>query len=97
MLKDQGETNTEPSSETPPGVSRRGLFGVGAAAAVLFGGQPEEVARAGAPISAGVAVGIVGIFNGAGRLTWGALFGAQLIRRARRGFALLDFRHQTPR
>jgi len=45
-----------------------GLTAIGQASLLV-----QEVARAGAPISAGVAVGIVGVFNGAGRLTWGAV------------------------
>lgn len=45
-----------------------GLTAIGQASLLV-----QEVARAGAPVSAGVMVGIVGVFNGAGRLTWGAL------------------------
>ena len=45
-----------------------GLTAIGQASLLV-----QEVARAGAPISAGVVVGIVGIFNGAGRLGWGAI------------------------
>jgi len=33
----------------------------------------QEVAHTTAPISAGIVVGIVGVFNGAGRLSWGAV------------------------
>jgi len=43
-----------------------GLTAIGQASLLV-----QEVARTTAPISAGVVVGIVGIFNGAGRLTWG--------------------------
>jgi OFA family oxalate/formate antiporter-like MFS transporter len=45
-----------------------GLTAIGQASLLV-----QEVARAGAPVSAGVMVGIVGVFNGAGRLTWGAV------------------------
>jgi len=45
-----------------------GLTAIGQASLLV-----QEVARASAPISAGVVVGIVGVFNGAGRLTWGAV------------------------
>jgi len=45
-----------------------GLTAIGQAS-LLF----QEAARAGAPISAGVAVGIMGVFNGAGRLGWGTV------------------------
>jgi OFA family oxalate/formate antiporter-like MFS transporter len=45
-----------------------GLTAIGQASLLI-----HEVARASAPISAGVAVGIMGVFNGAGRLSWGAI------------------------
>lgn len=45
-----------------------GLTAIGQASLLV-----QEFARAGAPVSAGVMVGIVGVFNGAGRLTWGAV------------------------
>jgi OFA family oxalate/formate antiporter-like MFS transporter len=45
-----------------------GLTAIGQASLLI-----HEVARASAPISAGVAVGIMGLFNGAGRLSWGAI------------------------
>jgi len=45
-----------------------GLTAIGQASLLI-----QEVARASAPVSAGVAVGIVGMFNGAGRLGWGAI------------------------
>jgi OFA family oxalate/formate antiporter-like MFS transporter len=45
-----------------------GLTAIGQASLLI-----QEVAHASAPFSAGVAVGIVGIFNGAGRLGWGAI------------------------
>jgi OFA family oxalate/formate antiporter-like MFS transporter len=45
-----------------------GLTAIGQASLLV-----QEVARASAPISAGVVVGIVGVFNGAGRLGWGAI------------------------
>lgn len=45
-----------------------GLTAIGQAA-TLF----QEFARVGAPISAGVAVGVMGVFNASGRLGWGAI------------------------
>jgi MFS transporter, OFA family, oxalate/formate antiporter len=45
-----------------------GLTAIGQASLLV-----QEAARASAPISAGVVVGIVGVFNGAGRLSWGAV------------------------
>jgi len=45
-----------------------GLTAIGQASLLI-----QEVAHASAPITAGVAVGIMGLFNGAGRLGWGAV------------------------
>jgi OFA family oxalate/formate antiporter-like MFS transporter len=45
-----------------------GLTAIGQASPLL-----QEIGLAGAPISAGVAVGVMGVFNGAGRLSWGSI------------------------
>lgn len=45
-----------------------GLTAIGQASPLL-----QEVGSAGAPISAGVGIGIMGLFNGAGRLGWGTI------------------------
>lgn len=45
-----------------------GLTAIGQASLLI-----QEAAPAGAPISVGVAVGLLGLFNGAGRLGWGAV------------------------
>ncbi|MBZ5607601.1 MAG: OFA family MFS transporter [Acidobacteriia bacterium] len=45
-----------------------GLTAIGQASQLI-----QEVARTSAPISLGVAVGLLGIFNGSGRLTWGTV------------------------
>ena len=45
-----------------------GLTAIGQAAPLL-----QEVGKAGAPISAGVALGVLGVFNACGRLSWGSL------------------------
>lgn len=53
------------------------MFFLGAAVGLTAIGQAslrvEEVAGGSAPVSAGVVVGIVGVFNAAGRLSWGAV------------------------
>jgi MFS transporter, OFA family, oxalate/formate antiporter len=52
-------------------------FGLGVSVGLTAIGQAspliQEVSRAGTPISAGLAVGIMGIFNATGRLSWGAV------------------------
>jgi MFS transporter, OFA family, oxalate/formate antiporter len=45
-----------------------GLTAIGQASPLL-----HEVGLAGAPLSAGFGIGIMGVFNGAGRLGWGAI------------------------
>jgi OFA family oxalate/formate antiporter-like MFS transporter len=53
-----------------------GLTAIGQASLLI-----QEVAKASAPISTGVAVGLMGVFNGAGRLGWGTVsdhFGRKL-------------------
>jgi MFS transporter, OFA family, oxalate/formate antiporter len=45
-----------------------GLTAIGQASPLI-----QEVSRVGTPISAGLAVGIMGIFNASGRLAWGAV------------------------
>ncbi|MGA3186572.1 MAG: OFA family MFS transporter [Bryobacteraceae bacterium] len=53
------------------------IFLLGAAVGLTVIGQASplihEFAKTSAPVSAGVAVGIMGIFNGAGRLGWGTV------------------------
>jgi MFS transporter, OFA family, oxalate/formate antiporter len=53
------------------------IFFLGAAVGLTAIGQAspliQEVSHGAAPISAGLAVGILGLFNGAGRLGWGAV------------------------
>ena len=52
-------------------------FGLGVSVGLTAIGQAspliQEVSKVGTPISAGVAVGIMGIFNATGRLSWGAV------------------------
>jgi len=54
-----------------------GLYFMGISVGLTAIGQAsplfQEVARSGALISGGVALGIMGVFNGAGRLSWGAV------------------------
>ncbi len=45
-----------------------GLTAIGQASQLI-----QEVARTSAPISIGLAVGLLGVFNGSGRLTWGTV------------------------